>query len=121
MLYTGDFVLHYYVQFSQIKSQMCVKMGKIVMISDDYHDIGRLLLLTIIASSKNWTISIIVKVNITVNRQNQLIAHPSETCLIRSLCNVHMFNYKIPKHIIYIQNDLPNAATCLLRSENCAP
>ena len=51
-------------------------MGKVVMISDDYHDIGRLLLITIIASSKNCTISIIVKQNITVNRQNRLIAHP---------------------------------------------
>ena len=57
-------------------SQMCAKMRKIVMISNDYYDIGRLLLLTIIVSSKNWTISIIVKENITVNRQNQLIAHP---------------------------------------------
>ena len=27
---------------------MCVKMEKIVMISDDYHDIGGLLLLTIL-------------------------------------------------------------------------
>ena len=55
---------------------MCAKMRKIAMISDDYCDIGRLLLLTIIVSSKNWTISIIVKENITVNRQNRLIAHP---------------------------------------------
>ena len=55
---------------------MCVKMGNIVMISDNYHDIGRLLLLTIIVSSKNQMISIIVKENITVNRQNRLIAHP---------------------------------------------
>ena len=31
------------------------------MISGDYHDIGRLLHLTIIVISKNWTISIIVK------------------------------------------------------------
>ena len=46
------------------------------MISDNYHDIGRLLILTIIVDSKNWTISIIVKENITVNRQNQFIAHP---------------------------------------------
>ena len=46
------------------------------MISDDYCDIGQLLLLTIIFSGKNWTISIIVKENITVNRQNRLIAHP---------------------------------------------
>ena len=46
------------------------------MISDDYHNMGRLLLLTIIPSSKNWTISIIVTENITVNRQNRLIVHP---------------------------------------------
>ena len=52
------------------------KNGKTAMISDDYHDIGRLLLLTIIVDSKNWTISIIVKENITVNKQNRLIAHP---------------------------------------------
>ena len=60
-------------------SQVCVKMGKIAMISDDYHNIGRLLLLTIIVDSKNWTTSIIVKENITVNRQNQLISHPYST------------------------------------------
>ena len=52
------------------------KNGKIVMISDNYHNIVRLLLLTIIVNSKNWTISIIVKENITVNRQNWLITHP---------------------------------------------
>ena len=34
---------------------MC-KMGKLVMISDDYHDIRRLLLLTIVVSSNNFTI-----------------------------------------------------------------
>ena len=32
-------------------------------IDDNYHDIGRLLLPTIIAVSKNWTISIIVKIS----------------------------------------------------------
>ena len=48
---------------------MCVKMGKIVMISDDFCKILRLLLLMIIVNSKNWTILIIVKENITVNRQ----------------------------------------------------
>ena len=35
-------------------------MGNIVMISDNYHDIGRLLLLTIIISSKNRTTLITV-------------------------------------------------------------
>ena len=42
----------------------------IIMILDDY------CFLTIIVNSKNWTILIIVKENITVNRQNRLIAHP---------------------------------------------
>ena len=51
-----------------------MKVRKIPMISDVYHDIRQLLLLTIIAYSKNWTI--IVKESITVNRQNRLIAHP---------------------------------------------
>ena len=38
------------------------------MISDDYHDIGRLLFLAVIVNSKNCTILIIVKENITVIR-----------------------------------------------------
>ena len=38
------------------------------MITDDYCNIGKLLLLTIIASSKNWTILIIVT--------EEKIAHP---------------------------------------------
>ena len=41
-----------------------------------YHNIGQLLLLMIIADIKNRAISIIVKENITVNRQNRLISHP---------------------------------------------
>ena len=32
-------------------------MGKLAIISDDYHNIGQLLLLTIIVDSKNWTMS----------------------------------------------------------------
>jgi len=49
-------------------------VSKNVVISDDYHDMGQLLLLTIfIDNSKNW---IIVKENITANSQNWLIAHP---------------------------------------------
>ena len=48
-------------------------MGKVSVLSDNYHDIR---LLTIIVSSKYWTILIIVKENITNNRQNRLIAHP---------------------------------------------
>ena len=46
------------------------------MISDNYHNIGQLLLLMIIVDIKNRAISIIVKENITVNRQNRLISHP---------------------------------------------
>ena len=42
------------------------KIGKTCR--DNYHNIGRLLPLTIIVGSKNWTILIIVKENITVNR-----------------------------------------------------
>ena len=55
---------------------MHVKMEKIAMISDSYHDFVQLLLLTIIVNSKNQTISITVKENITVNKQNRLIPHP---------------------------------------------
>ena len=54
---------------------MCLNTVKFVMISANYHDITRLLLVTIIVSSKNCTISIIGKENITVNRQNRLITH----------------------------------------------
>ena len=43
---------------------MFIKMGKLVIISDNYHDIRRLLFVTIIVDCKNWTISIIVKENI---------------------------------------------------------
>ena len=46
------------------------------MISDDNHDITRLLLLMIIDYDRKCTISIIDKQNITINRQNRLIAHP---------------------------------------------
>ena len=49
------------------------------MISDDYPNIRQLLLLMIIMNSRNWTISINVKENIMVNRQNQLIANPYHT------------------------------------------
>ena len=48
----------------------------------NYDDILQLLLLIIIAHSKNYTILIISKENITVNRQNRLIAHPYNTCVI---------------------------------------
>ena len=64
-------------QDKQVKlfSNVC-RNGKIVMISDNYYDIGRLLLLTIIVSNKNCTILITVKENITVDRQKWLIFHP---------------------------------------------
>ena len=55
---------------------MCLKALQLIMISDDNHDITRLLLLTIIDSGKKCTISIIDKQNIAINRQNRLIAHP---------------------------------------------
>ena len=38
---------------------MCLSVAKLVIISDDYHNIARLLLLMIIVCSKNCTISII--------------------------------------------------------------
>ena len=65
-------------------------MEKIAMISDSYHDFARLLLLTIIVNSKSQMISIIVKENIMVNRQNRLIAHPYLVC--RAPClSIHLF------------------------------
>ena len=53
-----------------------IRMSKLITISADYHDITQLLPLMIIVIGKNCTISIIDKQNITVNRQNRLIAHP---------------------------------------------
>ena len=50
-------------------------IGKLVMTKSDYDDIIQLLSVTIIVYSKNYTISIIIIENNTVNRQNQLIAH----------------------------------------------
>jgi len=48
-----------------------------------------------------------------------------ETCLIRSLYNmVTCLNWpmkKIPKCVIYIQSDLCNVATCLIRLGNFGP
>ena len=46
------------------------------MMSDNHHDIRRLLFLMIIVNSKNWMIMAIVKENIAVNKQNQLIIQP---------------------------------------------
>ena len=47
--------------------QMCLNIAKLVMISANYHNITQLLLLKIIVNSKNYTILIIGKENITVN------------------------------------------------------
>ena len=48
-------------------------MEKLVIVSDDYHDIGQLLLLTII-DSKNWTNC--QRKIMAIIMQNWLIAHP---------------------------------------------
>ena len=64
------------------------KLGKVVMISDDYPNIGQLLLPTIIASNKNCTILINVKENITVNWPNWLIVYPYTVEIIETF-NVH--------------------------------
>ena len=69
---------------------MC-KNGKIV-ISDNYHDIVRLLLITIIVNSNDWTISVTVKENIAVNRQDRLIAHPYHICSFHDTMSLLM-NY----------------------------
>ena len=67
---------------------MCLNITKLLMISASYHDITRSLLLVIIVSSKNYTISIIGKENITVNRQNWLIAHPHFAADIKASSSV---------------------------------
>ena len=46
------------------------------MISDVYHNIVQLLLITIIPSNKSCMISVFVEQNITVNCQNRLMSHP---------------------------------------------
>ena len=63
-------------------------IANLVMTKSDYDDIIRLLPLAIIVYSKNYTISIIVKENITVNRQNRLIAHPySKHTMFTGICS----------------------------------
>ena len=79
---------------------MFIKMGKLVIISDDYHDIRRVLFLTIIVDSKNWMILIIIKENIMVIRRNQLIAHPY---LPSSRCANVMRNKKSNKQAAHCQ------------------
>ena len=60
---------------------MCLNniIPKLITMSAAYHNISRLLLLTIIVVSKNCMILVIDKENIPVNRQNWLIAHPHYT------------------------------------------
>ena len=55
---------------------MCPNTPKLIIVGADYYDITQLLPLTIIVNSKNWTILIIDKENIAINRPNRLIAHP---------------------------------------------
>ena len=55
---------------------MYLIVAELVMTKSDYDDIIQLLPLTIIVYSENYTIPIIIKENITVNRQNWLISHP---------------------------------------------
>jgi len=55
--------------------KMCLNIVIKLVICANYHNIAQLLFLTIIVSSKNYMILIIGKENITINRQNQLIAH----------------------------------------------
>ena len=54
---------------SAINVSKSLKALQLIMISADNHDITRLLLLTIIDSSKKCTISIIDKQNIAINRE----------------------------------------------------
>ena len=61
--------------------QMCLNITKPLMISPNCYDITQLLLLMIIVNSKTHTIQLLellAKIidNISINRQNQLTAHP---------------------------------------------
>ena len=76
------------------------------MISANYHDITQLLLLMIIGSSKNYTISIIGKENITVNRQNRLIAHPYYKPHSNTLQEITEINLEIRNHTLEIRNQV---------------
>jgi len=73
---------------------------KIVMTSDDYHDIEWLLLLkiNITVDCKNW---IIVEEDIMVNRQNRLIAHP-QLVQVKTLMTVHPLS--TPAHILHVHS-----------------
>ena len=57
-------------------SYLYLIIAKLVMTKSDYDDIIWLLPLTVIVCGKGNMISIIIKENIVVNRQNRLIAHP---------------------------------------------
>jgi len=51
------------------------------------------------------------------------IVNTVKTCLIRSPVQTGYYNNPQICHlyVIYVQSDLPNAATCLIRSGNCDP
>ena len=52
---------------------MCLNITKLVMISANYHNITQLLFLTVIVNSKNCTILIIGKENITLGKTGYLL------------------------------------------------
>jgi len=56
--------------------KMCLNIAIKLVIRANYHDNAQLLLVMIIVSSKNYTISIIGKESITINGQGRLVAHP---------------------------------------------
>jgi len=70
---------------------MCLNIAIKLVVYANYHDIAQLLLLMIIASSKNYMISINSKENITINRQNWLIVH--HYLLVRFLCTTTEMGY----------------------------
>jgi len=79
------------------------------MISDDYHDIGQLLLLRIIANNKNCAISIIVKENITVTRLNcpnteMAIATIRRHCNASPLISTKNLQLDIFIYIVFLNN-----------------
>ena len=81
---------------------MCVKLGNFVMISDDNHNIGRLLLVTKIARYQ----LINVKENSTIIRQNQLITHPNHdtaTILNYKMNTIRSKNYRV--WVLYVQEE----------------
>ena len=65
------------------------------MISNDYHNIRLLLLLTIIASSKNCTILVIVKENIFLNVCVHVNAQVCVQCTWIDVCICVIFNVSL--------------------------